>query len=217
MKLVVHKIEQEVLFLVSREQKGMLNWKDSLKALTVVALASLAVLWVIRTAIGLVGGWLAPLLEVVSEQDTTVIVALVTGGVSIITVVLGTIVNSWLTYSTRCSEYLREHRETPYRQLVKIFYDFQMRVNTGNPVTQEELLTAMNAFNQELTLWGSSKAIREWGNWRVSSGRGKLSGNELLFGMEGVIRQLRRDLGQKRGLRKGDILRLFVNDIDDYL
>lgn len=89
-------------------------------------------------------------------------------------------------------EYLYMHRETPYMQLISMFYDFQNKTKKGQDFSQEELLDIFTGFNKEITLWGSSKAIKEWGKWRVSSSRENTDPNELLFGMENVMIQLRK-------------------------
>lgn len=114
------------------------------------------------------------------------------------------------------NEYLRMHSEKPYMQLISMFYDFQSQTKTGKEFTQEELINLFNQFTKELTLWGSSKAIKAWGNWRVASSRELNDPNDLLFGMEKVLMQLRKDMGLKREIAEGDLLRLTVNDIDDY-
>lgn len=115
------------------------------------------------------------------------------------------------------NEYLRRHREEPYARLIAMFYDFQMQTKLERDIPQEELLERFNEFTKELTLWGSSKAIKAWGNWRVESA-GKIGDPKvLLFGMEEVLIQLRRDMGLRGGIAKGDLLRLTVNDIDQYL
>ena len=114
------------------------------------------------------------------------------------------------------NEYLRMHSEKPYMQLISMFYDFQSQTKTGKEFTQEELINLFNQFTKELTLWGSSKAIKAWGNWRVASSRELSDPNDLLFRMEKVLMQLRKDMGLKRGIAEGDLLRLTVNDIDDY-
>lgn len=41
---------------------------------------------------------------------------------------------------------------------------------------------------------------------------------ESMFQLEELLKEIRKDLGHtNRGLQKGDILRLVVNDIDDYI
>ena len=142
-----------------------------------------------------------------------VIVALITGGVSILALIVGGVINNRM----KRNEYLYKHREKPYMQLISMFYDFQSQANTGKEFTQEELAQVFTQITKELTLWGSSEAIKTWGNWRVSSSKGITDPHELLFGMEEVMIQLRKDMGLKRGIKKGDLLRLSVNDIDNYI
>ena len=84
-------------------------------------------------------------------------------------------------------------------------------------MADDELAEILKQFNKELTLWGSSKAIQAWGNWRTASSNSSGDPLQNLFGMEKVMVQLRKDMGMKRGLRKGDLLRLMVNDIDSVL
>lgn len=110
------------------------------------------------------------------------------GAVSIITVVGSGVLNDRM----KRKEYLYMHRETPYMQLISMFYDFQNKTKKGQDFSQEELLDIFTGFNKEITLWGSSKAIKEWGKWRVSSSRENTDPNELLFGMENVMIQLRK-------------------------
>jgi len=134
----------------------------------------------------------------------------------VVTVIGGSVISGVLERRGKRREYLISKREEPYNQLISIIYDFMDAQRQGRDFTQEELLDRVKEFNKALTLWGSSKAIREWGKWRVSSGQQSPTPESLLFGMESVMRQLRKDVGQAR-LSKGDLLRLTVNDIDDIL
>lgn len=195
------------------EWRNQNSWGDVAKGL--VALLAIVIIAVIAAAwlINLVGPGISAFFSSLSTLDTGVIVALVTGTVSIVTFVAGGIVNSCM----KSREYLRLHREEPYMQLIAMFYDFQAQTKLNKAISQEELYGVFNHFTKELTLWGSSKAIQLWGNWRVSSSRATSDPEELLFGMEQVLMQLRKDMGLKRGIRKGDLLRLIVNDIDNYL
>ena len=148
-----------------------------------------------------------------STLDSAIIVALITATVSIISYVSGSIVNSVM----RRNEYFRSHREKPYMSLISLFYDFQSQTMTKHEFTQEELANKYYEFTKELTLWGSSKSIKAWGNWRTESAKHNLNPQELLFEMEKVLIQLRKDMGLKRGFKEGALLRLTINDIDDYL
>ena len=183
-------------------------------ALLVIVLAA-ALLAII--VINSVSSGLFEAIKVLSTLDAAIIVALITGTISILTVVIGSIINNAVTYKMKKEEYLRSHRESPYKKLISLFYDFQAQTKLGEELSPETIIKAHNDFTKELALWGSPKAIRIWGEWRVKTGKVNPSPNDTLFGMEKVIIQLRKDMGQKHGIKQGDILRLTVNDIDDQL
>lgn len=184
-----------------------------IRGLLVLVLIVFIVVGGVALLIDLAGPGVAAFFTSLSTLDSAIVVALITATVSIVSFVSGNIVSNVM----KRNEYLRKHREEPYMQLISMFYDFQSQTKTGKKFTQEELLNLFNQFTKELTLWGSSKAIKAWGNWRVASSRGLNDPRELLFGMEKVLIQLRKDMGLKRGIAEGDLLRLTVNDIDDYL
>ena len=184
-----------------------------IKGLLVLVFIVFIVVGGVALLIDLAGPGVAAFFTSLSTLDSAIVVALITAAVSIVSFVSGNIVSNVM----KRNEYLRKHREEPYMQLISMFYDFQSQAKTGKKFTQEELLNLFNQFTKELTLWGSSKAIKAWGNWRVASSRGLNDPKELLFGMEKVLIQLRKDMGLKRGIAEGDLLRLTVNDIDDYL
>lgn len=62
--------------------------------------------------------------------------------------------------------------------------------------------------------------IRKWIEIRELNSKSSNNANAInnLFLLEEVIFLIRKDLGQKNSnLKKGDILRFFINDIDDYI
>lgn len=184
-----------------------------IKGLLVLLVIVLIVVGGISVLISLAGPGVAAFFSSISTLDSAIVVTLITATVSMVTYVSGNIANNIM----KRNEYLRAHREKPYMQLISMFYDFQAQAKTGKQFTQGELIDLFNQFTKELTLWGSSKAIKAWGNWRVASSKGPNNPNDLLFGMEKVLVQLRKDMGLKRGIAEGDLLRLTVNDIDDYI
>ena len=197
----------------SQDGTNASNWKGLLKGLVALLLLIIIAAGLIAAFIIYIGPGIVSFFSSFSTLDTGVIVALIAGAVSIITLVGGGVLNNRM----KRKEYLYKHREKPYMQLISMFYDFQSSTKQEQAISQEELLDVFTEFNKEITLWGSSKAIKKWGTWRVSSSRENLSPNELLFRMEDVLIQLRKDMGLKRGIKRGDLLRLTVNDIDDHI
>lgn len=93
----------------------------SIKALTkgVVVLAIVLLLFagVVILIMNFIGDSLASVFSALSSLDVAIVVAMITGTVSVITVVAGSITNNQLSYPQKKEKYLRQCRETPYQKL----------------------------------------------------------------------------------------------------
>jgi len=79
-----------------------------------------------------------------------------------------------------------------------------------------EIVEKMMDFSKAVTLHGSSRVVKKWANYR--SIIAKDTSINSIFILEEILFEIRRDLGQKRrGMKKGAILALFINDIDTIL
>lgn len=199
---------------VSEQEESMLAGKGQVILGFIVLIFSLAfggalIYFILVTLWPPISAFFASL----SSLDSAIIVALITGAVSALSILGNTVVNAVM----KKREYLRAHREDPYMRLISLVYDFQAAASKGESLADDELAEILTQFNKELTLWGSSQAIRAWGNWRKESSAGSGGSFQTLFEMERVMVQLRKDMGMRRGIRKGDLLRLMVNDIDSVL
>lgn len=105
-------------------------------------------------------------------------------------------------------------------ELYQGFITFFLRVLGKDGVVKKPTDKEMQEFYVKSTplliTFASSDVIKKWGKLRLSMAESE--GQQSLFELEALIKNIRRDLGHSsRGFQKGDILRLFVNDIDDYL
>jgi hypothetical protein len=78
----------------------------------------------------------------------------------------------------------------------------------------------MSAFTEKIIIWGSDDVIRAWVDWRYAAaalGDRQQTDAEAIQSMlhlEKLLLTFRHDLGlRNKGLRRGDILRLWVNDL----
>ena len=104
-----------------------------------------------------------------SGIDVAIMVAFVTGTISIISVGIGAIVKTKMEYSQHKQEFLTQQRIEPYKKLVEIIYKIQTKSNDGEVYTDAEMREDIGEFNQGLTLWGSTKAIQKWDAWRSTT------------------------------------------------
>lgn len=105
-------------------------------------------------------------------------------------------------------------------ELYQEFITFFLRVLGKDGVVKKPTEKEMQKFYVESTplliTFASNNVIKKWGKLRLSMAENE--GQKSLFELESLLKDIRKDLGHSNtGFQKGDILRLFVNDIDDYL
>ena len=188
--------------------------KDTIIGFLILTIIGYAFIWLLRLLLGNVGNFIKSL----SNMDAVVIVALITGSVSILGVVISSIVSKLIEYQQKTKRYLYEKKEEPYSEFIEMVYKLQDSERGNKEYCEKELLDDTISFSKKLTLWGSSKVIKKWLDFRKKSQEQNDNITDILFILEEIIFEIRKDMGQKKsGLKQGDILAFFVNDIKDYL
>lgn len=196
---------------MNKNKKSLI--KNIIVGMLVLGIIVYIVVWLIGLFLGYVGGFVNRL----SNMDAVVIVALITGSVSILGVVISSIVSKIVEYRQNTKRYLYEKKEEPYSEFIEMVYKIQEKGKAKENINDEEMLDDIFSFSKKLTLWGSNKVIRKWLAFRKIS-QEQNDNTENLFMLKEIIFEIRKDMGQKKsGLEKGDILAFFVNDIEDYL
>lgn len=151
----------------------------------------------------------------VSTTDKVIVVAMITGSVSIIGVVISSIVAKIVEYRYNVKKYLYDKREEPYKQFIEMIYTIMEETKKEEKMTEDEMIKMISEFSKGLTLWGSNRVVKKWLKYRKSATND--TGMQTLLQMEEIIYEIRKDVGLGRKLKKGDMLSFFVNDIEDAL
>lgn len=150
----------------------------------------------------------------VSITDKVIIVAMITGTVSIIGVVFTSVIAKIIDYRYNVKKYLYDKREVPYEQFISMVYTIME--DTKKPVdermTETEMSRMVSEFSKGLTLWGSNKVVKKWLKYRKAS-MGQPNPENLLL-LEDIIYEIRKDVGLRKKLGKGDMLSFFINDVE---
>ncbi len=146
-----------------------------------------------------------------SKLDAVVIVALITGAVSLTGVIISSVVAKIIDYKKSRHEYLAQKREEPYGQFVNMVYKIQRLGKDPGSYTQEEMIEEISQFSKGITLWGSAKVANKWVKFR-ENGQKPEEAYKNLFLMEDIMNAMRKDLGLPK-VKKGNLLAFFVNDI----
>lgn len=76
----------------------------------------------------------------------------------------------------------------------------------------KDLLKSISQFQERMFLWASPNVIQCWLNCRVQA-EGQTSARDSLLLWDGLIRAMRKDLGQSNyRLKKGDLVKMMLKD-----
>lgn len=107
-----------------------------------------------------------------------------------------------------------------YEELIGFTSKIQFAEKLGKePVTEQEIFEFTATFTSKLVIWGGEDVIKSYCRFRDMGVETKdsLSVN-ILFEYENLLCNIRKDLGHKdKSIKRGDILRLFITDINKYL
>jgi hypothetical protein len=110
----------------------------------------------------------------------------------------------------------RERIAPTYSRIVESFYG-----SMGDDATHTEadLVGAFREWAHKALLWAPAPVIVAFNEWRATlPDDGEEPSPAVGIGFERLLFAFRDDLGNKRGdLKEGDLLRLFIDDIDEYL
>ena len=137
-----------------------------------------------------------------SKLDAVVIVALITGCVSIVGVLISSIVAKRIEYKRSRQEYLAKKREEPSGQFVDMVYKIQQNTKKGDSYTEAQMLKDLSQFSKQITLWGSSRVVNKWVKFRENGTNPELAQKNLLL-LEDIMNEMRKDLGLRK-TKKGN-------------
>ena len=150
-----------------------------------------------------------------SSLDAVIIVALITGSVSVVGVIFTSVVAKIIEYHQKRMEYLYQKREKPYYEFIEMVYKILQQEKLGEKYSEKEIERDMNKFSQQLTLWGSNKVIQKFIKFRKSAASNE-NKTDILFASEDLMYAMRSDMGLPK-MKKGSLLSININDIENIL
>lgn len=204
--------EGEVTFA---EKHPRLNF---LLGLILITLLAVIILWIIRLIFSFIGDGINSvtlfLKNFVNNTDKVIVVAMITGSVSMVGVIFSSMIAKVVDYKYNVKKYLYDKRERPYEQFINMVYTIMANTKKfeDQKMTEEEMVQMISEFSKGLTLWGSNRVVKKWLKYRKNSLQN--SNADMLLLLEDIIYEIRRDVGLGKRLKKGDMLSFFINDIE---
>lgn len=112
-------------------------------------------------------------------------------------VIISSIVAKIVDYRKNRQEYLTQKREKPYGEFVEMIYQVQKNTKEPGTYSDEQMIEDLSKFSKQITLWGSSRVINKWIEFRENGSDPKKAKNNL-FLMEEIMNDMRKDLGLKK-------------------
>lgn len=197
------------------EKHPKLNMLLGLFLIGVIIFVGLCVLKIVFSFLGKGFSWMASWIsDVGSNLDAVVIVAIISGVISILGIVISSIVAKSLDYKRTRREYLAKKREQPYGEFIDMIYKIQQSSKPGKQYPKDEMVEDILRFSKSITLWGSPKVVSNWVKFKEIAMNGNNKGIENLLITEKLMNDMRKDLGLPR-VKKGNLLAFFIHDIKD--
>lgn len=183
-----------------------------LSLLVIVFLGSLAfiIYKIVVTSIKSLSVWIS---TISSKLDAVVIVAMVSGVISITSVVISSVVSKIIEFKNKRKEYLSQKREIPYGDFIELIYRIKENARDDKKYSNEDLINDFNRLSKQLSLWGSPKVVEMWLKFRDSGNSEHKENPQItLISVESIMNQMRKDLGVKK-VKEGQLLGFFINDV----
>lgn len=162
------------------------------------------------------GAWQA-LTRLAPEVGAAFLLAAGTAIASVVAVVVA----KWWERRAQIEQQHRQQKIPVYDKYMGFWFGMLMSGKPGAAALPEEQMAEFNReFTKQLITWGSDEVLREYVAFRrkvMAWGKG-VSPTEGVLAFESLLLAIRSDLGHaNKGLVQGDLLSLFITDIDERL
>lgn len=146
-----------------------------------------------------------------------VAVAIVAAASTIVVSVLTLAITKVVERRVSIQQELRAKKVPVYESIIEMLFRALYAEKLGQEsVSQVELMEFFVKSTEKMTIWGSDELVEAFGRFR--SGLKPSEPIMVMFEVEDLMLAIRKDLGHSnRGLKRGSILRMFINDIDAQL
>jgi ABC-type multidrug transport system fused ATPase/permease subunit len=194
------------------EQRQRLGWRGWVLVIAVLAVAVAAVAVVVALLFVMVRAVLSLLASAAPEVLAAVIV---TSGTILVSVASLILANRYQARQQR-QQAQRERKAEVYEEMLEFwFWAMREREEASEEETKERDQSYYRTVPQKIVTWASEPVIKEYA---TTLAPGEIGEDTSKFDFEKVLLAIRRDLGHtNKGLKEGDLLRLFLTGVDEEL
>ncbi len=114
---------------------------------------------------------------------------------------------------------LRQKKVPVYEKIIEFIFLITFAAKLGKKApTESETIQFFADTTRDLVIWGSHDMVKAFGDFREAMMSIPSDGDSrhILASVEDLLFAVRKDLGHNSRVKRGDILRLYINDLPDY-
>lgn len=183
---------------------------DSKGKQKVLAAIGLFIIAVISVGAYFAISYLIGLILALDKQISATIIA--TSG-TILTAVATLVFTQYLSKKREILEAHRPNKIQAYKRFMELMISVLKKIKKDNNILEdgklpEDLQDLYFALQSDMIIWGAPNVLRAYQNFRAQPPK-----DNILFVIDDVLQEIRKDLGHKKGnLKRGDLIKLFLID-----
>lgn len=165
------------------------------------------------TFIGIIKIW-----NVFKSIDPTLAAGIIAASATVIVSVVTVILSKKQERKVEIETQLREKKVPVYERIIEFIFllTFAEKLGKKQP-TDKEMIKFFADTTRDLVIWGSHDMVKAFGDFREAMmSIPNNNPTHILASVEDLLFAVRKDLGHHSGTKRGDILRLYINDLPDY-
>jgi hypothetical protein len=166
--------------------------------------------------VGLIVGGAWGAWKVITIPSPQVAATIVAGVVTVLVSVFSVLWSKRVERQREIEQEQRQQKIPVYEEFIAFLFRILLADKLGEQkVTEQEMMKFVSGFAQKIMIWGSDDVLHRYAVFRRM---GSATGLETVVAVESLLFAIRADVGHRnKNLKTGDLLSIFVNDIESFL
>lgn len=151
--------------------------------------------------------------------DATLAAGIIAASATIIVSVITVMLSKRQEQKVEIQAQLREKKVPVYEKIIEFIFliTFADKLGKKQP-SEKEMIKFFADTTRDLVIWGSHDMVIAFGDFReaLMSMPNNEDTTHILASVEDLLFAVRKDLGHHSGVQRGDVLRLYINDLPEY-
>lgn len=163
--------------------------------------------------------WQIRVWQVFTGLQKDVAAALIAGTTTVVVAVASVTAGKYYERKRAIEQEIREKKIPMYDEFVQFLFRTLMQGKAGKQISEQETIQFFGRFTQKLMVWGSDEVVLAWSRYRRQFLIAEAPDTkQSVTRLEDLLMAIRRDMGHRNHrIERGDLLGLFINDVERLL